>query len=111
VLRGGTGRPHRRPAQDYVAVCTLRLTDYSDTDQGVSRKHLGAKARQRGRLNGIDPRLRAASRPAVKARAHLNHFMSPITSKAGRPPMRALTKSGTWVVEWLPQICTMKGLR
>src|SRR5207302_6558760 len=30
-----------------------------------------------------------------------------ITSGAGRPPIRALAKSGYWVAEWLPQIARL----
>ena len=33
-----------------------------------------------------------------------SHSRSEMTSVAGFPPMWALTKSGTWVVEWLPQM-------
>ncbi len=35
-----------------------------------------------------------------------NHLVSLMRSMAGTPPMRALTKSGTWVVEWLPHTHT-----
>src|SRR5260370_32346104 len=33
---------------------------------------------------------------------------SEITSKTGRPAMRALRASGYWVVEWLPQMATLE---
>ena len=36
-----------------------------------------------------------------------SHAWSSITSAAGAPSMRAFTKSGTCVVEWLPQIVTL----
>src|SRR5215467_4368051 len=43
----------------------------------------------------------------VEINSCFSQASSPITSGAGRPPIRAFQASGYWVLEWLPQIARL----